>query len=90
MAKEALIVGVTGIAGNNIAQVLLADGWKVYGLSRKPGITIPGVNHLYADVLDQSSVEKASAGLPISHLPRLPQDPVLLAILLLHPDSRGS
>ena len=68
MAKEALIVGVTGIAGNNIAQVLLADGWKVHGLSRKPGITIPGVNHLYADVLDQSSVEKAIAGLPISHL----------------------
>jgi nucleoside-diphosphate-sugar epimerase len=68
MAKEALIVGVTGIAGNNIAQVLLADGWKVHGLSRKPGITIPGVNHLYADVLDQTSVEKAIKGLPISHL----------------------
>jgi hypothetical protein len=28
--------------------------------------------------------------LPIPHLPRLPQDPVLLAILLLHPHSRGS
>jgi len=26
-------------------------------------------------------------GLPIAHLPRLPQDPILMAILLLHPDS---
>jgi hypothetical protein len=29
-------------------------------------------------------------GLPIAHLARLPQDPLLLAILLLHPDPRGS
>lgn len=28
--------------------------------------------------------------LPIPHLPRLPQDPVQLAILLLHPDPRRS
>ena len=68
MTKEALIVGVTGIAGNNIAQVLLADGWKVHGLSRTAAHAIPGVNHLFADVLDQASVERAIEGLPITHM----------------------
>lgn len=32
----ALIVGVTGISGYNLANVLLADGWAVYGLARRP------------------------------------------------------
>ncbi len=68
MAKEALIVGVTGIAGNNIAKVLLADGWKVHGLSRKAENPIPGVNHIFADVLDQASIEKAIEGLPLTHM----------------------
>lgn len=68
MSKEALIVGVTGIGGNNIARVLLADGWKVHGLSRKADSPIPGVNHIFADVLDQSSVERAIADLPITHM----------------------
>ena len=33
MAKEALVVGITGIGGHNIAKELLAQGWKVHGLS---------------------------------------------------------
>lgn len=68
MAKEALIIGVTGIAGNNIAAELLKDGWKVSGLSRKPGVTIPGVNHLYGDVLDPASLHAALSGSTATHL----------------------
>lgn len=68
MAKEALVIGVTGIAGNNIAQVLLKEGFTVHGLSRKSGITIPGVHHIHGDVLDPASIKAAIAGLDITHL----------------------
>ena len=68
MSKEALIVGVTGITGNNIATELLQHGWKVHGLSRKSSVEIPGVNHLYADVLDPASVNASISKLPITHL----------------------
>jgi nucleoside-diphosphate-sugar epimerase len=68
MHRTALVVGVTGIAGYNIAQALLAAGWRVVGLSRAPRYEIPGVEHVYADVLDQPSVEAATASRGITHL----------------------
>ena len=43
MSKNALVIGVTGITGNNIAAELQKNGFTVYGLSRKPGIIVPGV-----------------------------------------------
>ena len=36
MSGRALVVGVTGISGGNLAQRLLADGWEVAGLCRRP------------------------------------------------------
>ena len=36
MSGRALVVGVTGISGGNVADRLLADGWDVLGLSRRP------------------------------------------------------
>jgi len=68
MDRTALVVGVTGIAGYNIAQALLTAGWRVIGLSRARRYEIPGVEHVYADVLDQGSVEEAAAGGNITHL----------------------
>ena len=68
MARTALVVGVTGIGGYNTAQALIAQGWDVVGLSRAPRYEIPGVRHVYADVLDRSSVAAAVEGLGISHL----------------------
>jgi nucleoside-diphosphate-sugar epimerase len=68
MERTALVVGVTGIAGYNIAQALLADDWSVVGLSRAPRYEIPGVEHVYADVLDEASVESAIGGRAITHL----------------------
>jgi nucleoside-diphosphate-sugar epimerase len=68
MDRTALVVGVTGIAGYNIAESLIAGGWRVVGLSRTPRYEIPGVEHVYADVLDQPSVEAATAGRRITHL----------------------
>ena len=37
----ALIAGVTGIVGNNLAHQLLANGWQVHGLARRPPPTSP-------------------------------------------------
>ena len=68
MSKNALVIGVTGITGNNIAQELQQKGFTVYGLSRKPGIIVPGVKHVYGDVLDPASVKAAVADLPVTHL----------------------
>jgi nucleoside-diphosphate-sugar epimerase len=66
--RTALVVGVTGIAGYNTAQALLAEGWRVVGLSRTHRYDIPGVQHVYADVLDTDSVEAAITGQGITHL----------------------
>ncbi len=62
MGRTAAVVGVTGIAGYNTAQALVAAGWRVIGLSRTPRYEIPGVEHVPADVLAPASVEQALAG----------------------------
>ncbi len=63
----ALIVGVTGISGYNLANTLVASGWTVYGLARKP-VAQEGVIPVAADLLDAESTRQALAGLPISHV----------------------
>ena len=63
----ALIVGVTGISGHNLARVLVADGWTVHGLARQPGAQ-ESVIPVAADLLDSDSVHKALRGLPITHV----------------------
>lgn len=68
MDRVALVVGVTGIAGYSTAQALLAAGWRVIGLSRAPRYEIPGVEHIYADVLDRDSIETATGDRGITHL----------------------
>jgi nucleoside-diphosphate-sugar epimerase len=61
MAGTALVVGVSGIIGNNTARELLRNGWTVYGLSRNPAgdAAIPGVKPVAADLQDAASVKAA-------------------------------
>ena len=68
MERNALVVGVTGIAGYNTAQALLSAGWRVVGLSRGRRYEIPGVEHVYGDVLDVGSVQAAITAKGITHL----------------------
>jgi nucleoside-diphosphate-sugar epimerase len=68
MERTALVVGVTGIAGYNVSQALVRDGWRVVGLSRRPRYEIPGVEHVYADVLDAVALEAAVTGKDITHV----------------------
>ncbi|MHB1164107.1 MAG: SDR family oxidoreductase [Candidatus Nanopelagicales bacterium] len=66
--RNALIVGITGITGFNLARALVDDGWSVVGVSRRPGPPIPGVTQLAADVTDQDALVQAVSGLDVSHL----------------------
>jgi len=68
MERTALVVGVTGIAGYNSAKALLDKGFRVVGLSRSAKYEVPGVEHVFADVMDPASVESAVAGKGITDL----------------------
>ncbi|WP_439623309.1 SDR family oxidoreductase [Gemmata sp.] len=65
---RALIVGSTGIAGNNLADRLLADGWAVAGLARKAVARPPGLRPVAADLLDPGALAAALAGESVSHV----------------------
>jgi nucleoside-diphosphate-sugar epimerase len=64
----ALIAGVTGIVGNNLAHQLLSNGWQVHGLARRPSPGIHGVNFIAADLLDPIALRTAIADLRPTHL----------------------
>jgi GDP-D-mannose dehydratase len=51
MSKRAVIAGVSGIVGNNLAAQLVSKGWEVYGLARRPETGIPGVRPIAVDLL---------------------------------------
>lgn len=67
MTKRALIVGASGIIGSATADLLHDEGWKVWGLARKPsrqGSAIP----VAADLLDPADLATALADLDPSHV----------------------
>jgi nucleoside-diphosphate-sugar epimerase len=64
---HALVVGVTGISGNNAARHLVAGGWEVTGISRASS-PLEGVSHVAVDVTDAAATRAALAGLRPSHL----------------------
>ncbi len=64
---SALVVGATGVTGGNLATWLVANGWSVYGLSRK-GCDQSGVISVTADLLDSSATTDALAALPVTHV----------------------
>ena len=62
MSGRALVVGVTGISGGNLAQRLLADGWQVAGLCRRPDGLDERITPLAADLEDADAVAAAVRG----------------------------
>jgi nucleoside-diphosphate-sugar epimerase len=62
MAGSALVVGASGIVGNNLARHLVNRGWKVHGLARRPPSDIDGVLPVAADLLDATSLHNALKG----------------------------
>jgi len=63
MAGSALVVGASGIVGNNLARRLREQGWQVHGLARRPPTEIDGVMPVAADLLDPASLRAALQGL---------------------------
>jgi nucleoside-diphosphate-sugar epimerase len=59
MAQSALIAGVSGIVGNNLARHLTGRGWRVTGLARRPSTDIPGLRPVVADLLDPAGLGRA-------------------------------
>jgi nucleoside-diphosphate-sugar epimerase len=68
MEKTALVVGVSGIGGSNLAAKLIADGWKVYGLARSPLQGVTGLHTIAADLLDPASLQTALRDVEPTHV----------------------
>lgn len=61
--RKALVVGVTGIVGQTVAQQLVDQGWDVHGISRRHSTNISGVTQVSVDLLDPDAVKASLAGL---------------------------
>jgi nucleoside-diphosphate-sugar epimerase len=69
MSKHALIVGVTGISGSNLAEHLLSrgEGWVISGLARSVS-PLAGVRTLQCNLTDANSVRQAVADVSPTHI----------------------
>lgn len=68
MNRTALVVGASGIGGSSIARELIAHGWTVFGLARRPGNDIPGLIPVAADLLDPAGLDAALASVSPTHV----------------------
>ncbi|MCJ2033880.1 SDR family oxidoreductase [Methylobacterium sp. J-068] len=68
MSRTALVAGVSGIVGNTLAQHLVAEGWSVAGLARRPPADLPGVTPVSADLLDPDGLADALADIRPTHV----------------------
>jgi len=64
----ALVVGATGMAGSNLADKLLDNGWEVYGLSRSSKIESPEVKPITADLLNVAQLTAALQDVNPTHV----------------------
>jgi nucleoside-diphosphate-sugar epimerase len=61
--RSALVVGATGIVGQNLCARLAAEGWEVHGLSRSGRAPGGAAHPVRADLSDPGSLRKALDGL---------------------------
>lgn len=60
--KTAVIAGASGFIGRRIADHLIAQGWDVIGLARKPpAATLPGMRWIAVDLADAAACRAALA-----------------------------
>lgn len=68
MENTALIVGVTGIVGGNLADLLISqEDWQVYGLARRPG-KYEGLIPVSVDLQDAAAVRAALKDIKPTHI----------------------
>src|SRR3954451_19061143 len=68
MDRTALVVGASGITGSHAARELIAEGWTVHGLARKPRDDVKGLSPVAADLLDPASLAAALARVDPTHV----------------------
>lgn len=68
MDKIALIIGASGISGNNLAQELLKNNWTTYGITRNSEVKLKGLKNIKADLLDIKSLEEALKTIKPTHV----------------------
>src|SRR3984885_1720968 len=68
MTGTALVVGASGIVGNNLARHLAGNGWLVYGLARRPTGDIEAMRPVAADLLDPRPLRAALDGIRPTHV----------------------
>jgi nucleoside-diphosphate-sugar epimerase len=68
MTKSALIIGATGIVGNNLALQLLDTGFEVFGLARNPASDIAALRPVAADLLDPAGLVAAVRDVRPTHV----------------------
>lgn len=61
--KVALIAGVGGMCGSNMAQLLHGKGWEVIGISRSAPELGPWLRHIPADLLDANDAKAKLTGI---------------------------
>lgn len=61
MTKTALVVGSTGIAGSAAGAELVAQGWRVLGLARRP-VEQHGITPIAANLQDADAIRSALTG----------------------------
>ena len=66
--RHALVVGVTGIQGQTLAQRLVDRGWKVTGLARRAVTDDPRIATVNADLLDRNGVAAALRDVEPTHV----------------------
>lgn len=67
--KRALIVGVTGIVGFNVAEHLLQTGsWEISGISRRPQVGFSAIEAINVDILDEQATSTALSVVDPTHV----------------------
>jgi nucleoside-diphosphate-sugar epimerase len=66
--RRALVVGATGIIGNNVARHLAAGRWNVYGISRRRPSDIGKVMPITVDLTDGTAVATELADVDPTHV----------------------
>ena len=72
--RAALVIGATGVTGTPLTEALLAAGWPVYAVSRRPPLLRADVDtrrltHIALDLADARACTRALGRLdPITHL----------------------
>jgi nucleoside-diphosphate-sugar epimerase len=66
--SRALVVGVSGIVGANLADYLISEGCEVYGLSRRPTLNNKEARPVAVDLREAKQVRAALADIYPSHV----------------------